>query len=67
MATTLWQLPVPSTALLHGGLVFGKRPHREIALRMAYETDEGEQVVTLFFEQVEALKVTFDRPTRRAA
>lgn len=58
---TLWQLPVPSTALLDGGPVFEKRPRREVALRMMYETDEGEQVVALVFDGVEALKVTYDR------
>jgi hypothetical protein len=61
MAKTLWQLPVPSTALLDGGPVLEKRPGREVALRMSYETDEGGQVVALVFEGVEAFKVTYDR------
>ena len=60
-ANTLWQLPVPSTALLDGGPVFEKRPRREIALRMSYETDAGVEVVALVFERVEAFKVTYDR------
>jgi len=61
MAKTLWHLPVPSTALLDGGPVFEKRARREVALRMSYETDDGEQVVALVFEGVEAFKVTYDR------
>jgi hypothetical protein len=61
MATTLWQLPVPSTALLDGGPVFEQRARREVALRMAYETEEGEQGVELIFDGVEAFKVTYYR------
>jgi hypothetical protein len=61
MAKTLWQLPVPSTALLNGGPVFEKRPRREVALRMSYETDQGVQEVTLISYGVEALKITYDR------
>lgn len=61
MAKTLWQIPVPSTALLDGGPVFEKRPRRALALRMSYETDEGERVVALVFEGVEAFKVAYDR------
>src|SRR5882724_9409936 len=61
MTKRLWQLPVPSTALLDGGPVFEKRPRREVALRMSYETDEDERIVALVFEGVEALKVTYDR------
>lgn len=61
MAKTIWQLPVPSTALLDGGPVFEKRARREIALRMSYETDDGGEVVALVFEGVEAFRVTYDR------
>lgn len=61
MARTLWQLPVPSTALIGGGPVFEKRVRREVALRMAYETEAGEQAVAVVFEGVEAFKVTYDR------
>lgn len=61
MAKTIWQLPVPSTALLDGGPVFEKRARREIALRMSYETDDGVDVVALVFEGVEAFRVTYDR------
>src|SRR5438876_7001282 len=61
MATTLWQVPVPSTALLDGGPVFEKRARREVALRMSYETEEAVLVVALVFEGVEAFKVTYDR------
>jgi hypothetical protein len=60
MAKMLWQLPVPSTALL-GDPVFEIRLRREVALRMSYETDEGERVVALVFDGVEALKVTYYR------
>jgi hypothetical protein len=61
MSKTLWQLPVPSTALLDGGPVFEKRPRREVALRMSYDADEGVQQVTLIFDGVEALKITYYR------
>jgi hypothetical protein len=61
MAKTIWQLPVPSTALLNGGPSFEKRPRREVVLRMSYETDEGEHITALVFEAVEAVKVTYDR------
>lgn len=61
MPTTLWQLPVPSTALEGGGPVFQKRPRREVALRMSYETDAGEQELALVFEGVEAFKATYYR------
>jgi hypothetical protein len=61
MAKTLWQLPVPSTALLDGGPVFEKRLGREITLRMSYETEESVQAVVLVFAGVEAFKVTYDR------
>lgn len=61
MAKTIWQLPVPSTALLDGGPVFEKRARREIALRMSYETDDGVDMVALVFEGVEAFRVTYDR------
>jgi hypothetical protein len=61
-AKTLWQLPVPSTALLDGGPVFEERPRREVALRMSYEADKADgedQVIALVFEEVEAFKVTY--------
>jgi hypothetical protein len=61
MTQTLWRLPVPSTALLDGGPVLEKRAHREVALRMSYESDAGVQVTALVFEGVEAFKVTYDR------
>ncbi|MFO0631444.1 MAG: hypothetical protein U0168_01200 [Nannocystaceae bacterium] len=61
MAKTLWQLPVPSTALLDGGPTFEKRPRREVGLRMSYEHDDRVDVVGLLFEGVEAIKITFDR------
>lgn len=60
MARTLWQLPVPSTSLLDGA-TFEKRPRREIALRMSYETDDGIVIVGLLFQRVEAFRVTYDR------
>lgn len=61
MNKTIWALPVPSTALLEGGPEFEKRPRRELALRMSYETDDGARAVVLVFEGVEALKITYDR------
>jgi hypothetical protein len=39
-STTLWTLPVPSTALLGGGPVFEVRPKREVALRFSYEGED---------------------------
>jgi hypothetical protein len=57
----LWQLPVPSTALLDGGPVFEERMGREIALRISYETEDEVETVALVFVGVEAYKVTYDR------
>ena len=58
---TLWQLPVPSTALLDGGPVLEKRLRREIALRISYELEDEMETVALVFVDVEAFKVTYDR------
>lgn len=58
MTTTLWDLPVPSTALLDLGPVFEVCPRRLVAFRMAYEVAEGEREITLFLDGVEAYKVT---------
>src|SRR5215813_13445699 len=59
MATILWELPVPSTALEAGGPVFEKRMRREVSLRMSYESDSGEEIVALVFDGVEAYKATY--------
>ena len=58
---TLWQLPVPATALLDGGPVLEKRLRREIALRISYELEDEMETVALVFVDVEAFKVTYDR------
>jgi len=59
MATTLWELPVPSTALERGGPVFEIRRRREVALLMSYESDNGEEMVALVFDGVEGYKATY--------
>ena len=61
MITTLWNLPVPSNALLDGGPVLEKRPRRELALCMGYEVDDGQKKIALVLEGVEAFKVTYYR------
>ena len=62
MSKSLWELPVPSTALLEGGAVFEKRLGREVALRFAYEAeDEARRESAVVFEGVEAFKCTYYR------
>ena len=61
MRTTLWKLPVPSTALLGGGPSFEKRLGREVAIRLSYETEEGVRAIALVFKGVEAFKCTYFR------
>jgi hypothetical protein len=61
-STTLWTLPVPSTALLGGGPVFEVRPKREVALRFSYEgEDDARRSGTVVFQGVEAFKCTYYR------
>jgi hypothetical protein len=59
MTQTLWTLPVPSTALLHG-CVFEKLPRRACALLCEYE-DDSDNIVSLklLFDGVEAFKCTY--------
>lgn len=60
--TTLWTLPVPSTALLDGGAVFEKRLGREVGLRLSYEGDDGaRRHCAVVFQGVEAFKCTYYR------
>ena len=59
MTQTLWTLPVPSTALLHG-CAFEKLPRRACILRCVYENDSGSTVsLKLLFDGVEAFKCTY--------
>jgi hypothetical protein len=59
MAQTLYLLPVPSTALLHGEK-FHVLPGRTCALTCEYENDNDEPVsLKMFFEGVEAFKCTY--------
>jgi len=60
--TTLWTLPVPSTAFLDGGPVFEKRLGREVGIRFSYESeDDARRTSTLVFVGVEAYKCTYYR------
>jgi hypothetical protein len=57
---TRWILPVPSTALLDGGVALEKRLGREVALRFSYEsTDDSVRVGAAVFQGVEAFKCTY--------
>jgi len=59
MKQTIWTLPVPSTALLHG-CSFQKLPRRACALSCEYEADDDQIVsLKLLFEGVEAFKCTY--------
>lgn len=61
---TMWKLPVPSTALLHGGPKFEQRLGREVAITFSYEageSSEDENHTELVFEGTEAYKVTYYR------
>jgi len=59
MTQTIWTLPVPSTALLHG-CAFEILPRRASALRCQYENDSGDVVsLRLLFEGVQAFKCTY--------
>ncbi len=61
-STTLWTLPVPSTALLGGGPVFEKRLGREVALRFSYEgEDDAHRSGAVVFQGVEAFRCTYYR------
>jgi len=60
MMIGIWKLPVPSTAFLGAGVVFEKRPGREIALRYEREDSTGEpKAEALVFEGVESFKCTY--------
>jgi hypothetical protein len=62
MMQQVWKLPVPSTSLMGGGVVFEKRLGREIALRFEIEGDSGElEAEWLVFSGVEAFKCTYGR------
>jgi len=56
----VWKLPVPSTALLGGGVTLEKRLGREIALGYQSEGEAGEaRTEALVFEGVESFKCTY--------
>jgi hypothetical protein len=62
MMQRVWKLPVPSTSLMGGGVVFEKRLGREIALRYEMEGGSGEpEAERLVFTGVEAFKCTNGR------
>lgn len=57
--TSLWQLPVPASALLSGP-EFAELPRRICELKLSIEGDDGSPcVLTLRFDAVEAYKCTF--------
>lgn len=58
---SVWQLPVPSTALLGAGPVLEDRPGREVAIQFEYEAehDDENRSVALVFEGVESFRFTF--------
>lgn len=57
-----WTLPVPSTALLDGGVALEKRLGRDVALRYSYEADDDtRRRAALIFKGVEAFKCTYHR------
>jgi hypothetical protein len=58
MTRTLWNLPVPSTALLVSP-VLDVRGGREIGIKMLQEVGEGSRELVLVFAGVEAFKVTY--------
>ncbi|MCM3870993.1 MAG: hypothetical protein ND895_09915 [Pyrinomonadaceae bacterium] len=59
MASTIWTLPVPSTAILQG-VKFEQLLGRNCALTFDYEGNDDEIVhVQLTFEDVEAYKCTY--------
>ena len=60
MPTTLWNLPVPSTALLGAGLTREASRSRGRD-QLAHETDEGSREIVVVFEGVEAFKSTYYR------
>jgi hypothetical protein len=56
----LWKLPVPSTALLGGGVALEKRLGRAVALRYFLEGASGESTAeAIVFEGVESFKCTY--------
>lgn len=61
MPTTIWTLPVPSTALENGGPKLETRPRRVVAILFAYESEDGgrQHESAIVFEGVEAYKVTY--------
>lgn len=60
MNQIIYTLPVPSTALLHGG-TFEKLPRRACALTCDYEDDDGKVVtLKLIFEDLAAFKCTYE-------
>jgi hypothetical protein len=60
MAQTLWTLPVPTNALLGGGVAFKKLLGRTCALLCEYEDDNDNVVyLKLLFEGVEAFRCTY--------
>ncbi len=57
--TTLWKLPVPSTALLGDGPIFERNYGRVVRIRFAYEVDEGDCHEAIIFDGVEAYICTY--------
>jgi hypothetical protein len=59
MTKTLWEFPVPSTALLDG-CIFEELPGRACAIHCKYEDDSGTVAkLRLLFDGVEAYKCTY--------
>jgi hypothetical protein len=58
MNDTVWELPVPASALVRGPF-FAALPKRQCEISFYLEGDDGEQKAGLLFEEVEAYKCTY--------
>jgi len=62
MKSQIWELPVPSTALLDGGVVLEKLLGRKCSLSFNHGGDDNNIISTrLLFDGVEAFKCTYHK------